>query len=47
MPIKIQETYRKPIRLDKKRKSSHHIIIKTNLYNKERTLKVAREKKTR
>ena len=35
MPIGIQEAYRIPIRLDKKRKSSYHIIIKTqNLPNK-------------
>ena len=26
MPINIQEAYRKPNRLDQKRKSSHHII---------------------
>jgi hypothetical protein len=45
MPIKVQETYRMPKRLDQKRKSSHHIIIKTlNIQNKERLLKPAMEK---
>jgi hypothetical protein len=45
MPIKVQETYRISNRLDQKRKSSHHIIIKTvNIQNKERILKSAREK---
>jgi hypothetical protein len=29
IPINIQEAYRTPIRLDKERKSSHYIIIKT------------------
>jgi hypothetical protein len=29
MPINIQETYRTSNRLDQKRNSSHHIIIKT------------------
>jgi hypothetical protein len=29
MPIYIQEAYRTPNRLDQKRKSSSHIIIKT------------------
>lgn len=43
--INIQESYRTPITLDQKRKSSHHIIIKIqNLQNKERPLKAAREK---
>jgi hypothetical protein len=32
MPINIQETYRTTIRLDQKRKSSHHIIIKHKFY---------------
>ena len=45
MPIKVQETYRTPDRLDQKRESPHHIIIKTlNIQNKERILKAAREK---
>ena len=45
IPINIQEAYRTPIRLDQKRKSSYHIIIKTqNLQNKERILKAEREK---
>jgi hypothetical protein len=38
MPISIQEAYRTPNRLDQKRNSSHHIIIK------ERILKAVREK---
>ena len=43
--INIQEAYRTPNRLDQKRKSSHHIIIKTlNVQNKERILKASREK---
>jgi hypothetical protein len=45
MAINIQEVYRTPNRLDQKRKSSHHIIIKTiNVQNKERILKAARGK---
>ena len=45
MSIKVQEAYRTPNRLDQKRKSPHHIIIKTlNIQNKERILKAAREK---
>ena len=45
MAINIQEAYRKINKLDHKRKSSHHIIIKTlNVQNKERILKTAREK---
>ena len=44
MPINIQEAYRTPNRLDQKRNSSYHIIIKTpNALNKERILKVVRE----
>ena len=40
----IQEAYRTPHRLDQKRNSSQHIIIKTpNEQNKERTLKAVRE----
>jgi hypothetical protein len=36
MPMNIQETYRNPNRLDQKRNSSTHIIIKTpNALNKE------------
>jgi len=36
MPINIQEAYRTPIRLDQKRNSSRHIIVKTpNAQNKE------------
>jgi hypothetical protein len=36
MPINIQEVYRTPNRLDQKRNSSHHLIIKTsNAQNKE------------
>lgn len=45
MPIKIQETNRTPNRLDQKRKSRHHIIIKTlKILKKERILKAPREK---
>jgi hypothetical protein len=43
MPIKVQEAYRTPNRLDQKRKSLCHIKIKTlNIQNKERISKVAR-----
>jgi len=35
MPINIHKAYRTPNRLDQKRKSSHHIIVKTqNAQNK-------------
>jgi hypothetical protein len=34
MPIKLQEAYRSPYRLEQKRNSSHHIIIKTPNANK-------------
>jgi hypothetical protein len=45
MPINIQESYIIPNRLDQKRNSSHHIIIKTpNTQNKERILKAIRVK---
>jgi hypothetical protein len=46
MAINIQEAYRTLNRLDQKRKSSHHIMIKIilNAQNKERTLKAVREK---
>ena len=45
MPMNIQEAYRTPNRLDQKRNSSCHIIIKTqNELNKERILKAVREK---
>jgi hypothetical protein len=45
MPMNIQEAYRTPRRLDQKRNSSCHIIIKTpNAQNKERMLKAVREK---
>ena len=45
MPINVQEAYRTPKKWDQKRKSSWHIIIKTqNLQNKERILKAARAK---
>ena len=43
--MNIQEAYRTPNRLDQKRNSSHHIIIKTpNAQNKERILKAVRGK---
>jgi len=45
MPMIIQETYRTSNRLDQKRNSSQHIIIRTtNALNKERILKAVREK---
>jgi hypothetical protein len=45
MPMNIQEAYRTPNRLDRKRNSYHHIIIKTpNALSKERILKTVREK---
>jgi hypothetical protein len=45
MTIKGQEAYRAPNKWDQKRKSSHHIIIKTlSPQNKERILKASREK---
>ena len=44
MPINILEAYRTPNKLDQKRNSSHHIIVKTpNEQNKERILKAVRE----
>ena len=47
MPMNIQEAYRTPNRLDKKRNSSCHIIIKTpNAQNNERILKAIREKRS-
>jgi hypothetical protein len=45
MPMNIQEAYRTPNRLDQKRNSPRHIIIKTtNTLNKDRILKAVREK---
>ena len=45
MPIKIQKIFRTLKTLDQKRNFPPHIIIKTlNMQNKERILKVAREK---
>lgn len=45
MPINLQEASSTPVILEQKRKSSKHIIIKTqSLQNKERILNVAREK---
>jgi hypothetical protein len=45
MPLNIKKAYRTPNRLDQKRNSSHHIIVKTpNAQNKERILKAVREK---
>ena len=45
MPMNIQEAYRTPNRLNQKRSSSPHIIIRTsNALNKERILKVVRGK---
>ena len=45
MPMNIKEAYRTPNRLDQKRNSSCHMIIKTpNAQNTERILKAVREK---
>jgi hypothetical protein len=45
MPMSIQEAYRTPNRLDQKRNSSRHVMIRTiNALNKVKILKVAREK---
>jgi hypothetical protein len=45
MPMNIQEAYRTPNRLDQKRNSSQHTMIRTtNALNKDRILKVVREK---
>ena len=45
MPINIDEAYRGPNRLDQKRNSTTHIIIKIpNAQSKERILKAVREK---
>jgi hypothetical protein len=45
MPMNIQETYRTLNRLDQKRNSSRHLILKTpNALNKERILKALRGK---
>ena len=45
MPMNIQEAYRTPNRLDQKKNSSNHIIIKTpTAQNKERILKAVSEK---
>ena len=45
MSINVQEAYRTPNKLDQKSISSYQIIIKTlNVQNKERILKVVREK---
>ena len=42
--MNIQETYRTPNRLDQKRNSSRHIIIRTtNALNNDRILKAVRE----
>ena len=45
MTITIHEAYKTPKRLDQQRKLFNHIIIKTlNVQNKERILKVVRER---
>ena len=45
MPMNIQEAYRTPNRLEQKRNSSRHIIIRTtNVVYKDRVLKAVREK---
>ena len=46
MPMNIQEAYRTPNRLEQKRNSTQHIIIRTtNELNKDRTLKSVTEKR--
>ena len=45
IPMKVHETYRTPNRLDQKKPSPRHIIIKTqNIQNKEQILRAAKEK---
>ena len=45
MPMNIQEAYRTPNRLDQKRNSSRHIVIRTtNALNKDRIIKAVRGK---
>ena len=45
MAMNIQEAYRTPNRMDKKKNSSRQVIIRTaNALNKERILKAVREK---
>ena len=45
MSVNIQEAYRTPSRLDQKRNSSWHLIIRiTNALNKDKILKAVREK---
>jgi hypothetical protein len=45
MPMNMQEAYSTPNRLDQKRNSSQHIIIRTtNALNKDRILKTVRGK---
>ena len=47
IPINIQKAHRTPNKLDQKINVSCYIIIKTpNILNKERILKVAREKRS-
>jgi hypothetical protein len=46
MPVQVLEASRTPNRLDQSRTTSSHIIIKTtSTENRERILKVVREKK--
>ena len=45
IPMKVQEAYRTPNRIDQKKKSPRHIITKTqNIQIKERILRAAKEK---
>jgi hypothetical protein len=47
LPMNIQKAYRTPNRLDQKRNSSCHIIVKTpNALNKERILKAVKGKRS-
>lgn len=45
MPIKVQESYRTPNRLEQKKKSPYLVIIKTlNIQNKENISKASKQK---
>jgi hypothetical protein len=47
MPINMQEVYRTPNRLDQKRNSSHHIIIKTpKCTNQRKNIKSSKGKRS-
>ena len=47
IPMKVQEAYRTPNRLNQNKTKASHIIIKTqNIQNKERILRAAKEKRS-